>query len=111
MLITFTVLLNQKARFIAFSLNNLAACTELLLAEPTIVAPLPLLRTLCKEGFLSSHTLHMDLTDFTTLFLMLFLSKNESISQCYVTVVQSHVLQSLSNSDHNKQDSREQHHS
>lgn len=35
----------------------------------------------------------MDLTYFTTLFLMLFLPKNETISQCFVTVAQSHVLQ------------------
>lgn len=53
----------------------------------------------------------MDLTYFTTLFLMLFLPKNETISQCFVTVAQSHVLQSLSKSDQNIEDSREQHHS
>lgn len=41
----------------------------------------------------------MDLTYFTTLFLMLFLPKNETISQCFVTVAQSHVFQSLSKSD------------
>lgn len=51
----------------------------------------------------------MDLTYFTTLFLMLFLPKNETISQCFLTVAQSHVLQSLSKSDQNIEDSREQH--
>lgn len=51
MLITFTVLLNQEAGFIAVSQNNtdFAAFTELLSAEPTTVPPLPLLRAWCKE--------------------------------------------------------------
>lgn len=113
MLITFTVLLNQEAGLLLFlrTIQTLAAFTELLSAEPTTVPPLPLLRAWCKEQRSYNDTLHMDLTYFTTLFLMLFLPKNETISQCFVTVAQSHVLQSLSKSDQNIEDSREQHHS